>query len=507
MSVGVLLSRFSGLLRDIVFAYFFGVSYVADAFQFAYEIPNLLRKMFGEGALSAAFIPEYKEQGIKKGSENQIRFALNILSLLSVFLLILCLIGILLAPLIVSIIAPGFEGKVYELTTKLTRILLPYLFLIGLSSTLISILNSHNYFFIPALSSMFLNFGMVGSLVLFTLFFETTMEVKVKVYALGVLIGGLMQIIVNLPLLKRVGYRLRINLNLRGDALKKVWQRFIPGVIGLMIRQVNLLADKIIASLLPVGSIAALTYGNRVMQLPLGIIGISVSTAVLPLFSEYVAKKKFKALEERIRFSLSVLSLFMIPMTLIMAVLGDNLIEILFLRGAFDQKALTMSYSALLFYVLGLLFFSVNRTLIPVFYAYKDTKTPVKISAVIVGVNIVLNIILMQFLAHAGLALSTSISALVQMIILLISMKRKIRISYMKVFGNSFRIIIICLVLLPILLSLKPIFMDMGFILKLTTFVGISVVSFIFVFLGAYILKFEYFEELKKILWKRLQKK
>ncbi|MCK4694660.1 MAG: murein biosynthesis integral membrane protein MurJ, partial [Candidatus Cloacimonetes bacterium] len=206
MSVAVFISRIFGLLRDIIMTYFFGTSYVADAFQVAYQIPNLLRKLFGEGALSAAFVPIYNEIGIKQDKKSQINFALNVLSLLSTFLLVLCLIGIFLAPLIVRVIAPGFDDKTYLLAMKLTRIMFPYLFLIGLSSTLISVLNSHNYFFIPGLSSAFLNIAMIGCLGIFIFLNEApTVESKVVIWAYGVILGGILQTIVNFPILWRIG--------------------------------------------------------------------------------------------------------------------------------------------------------------------------------------------------------------------------------------------------------------------------------------------------------------
>nr|HPR16640.1 lipid II flippase MurJ [Candidatus Cloacimonadota bacterium] len=215
MSVAVAISRVFGLLRDIVMTNFFGTSYVADAFRVAFQIPNFLRLLFGEGALSAAFIPIYSDIGIKKGKDYQIRFAINVLSLLTIFLIILCMLGILLAPLLVKIIAPGLDATTQALTIKLTRVLFPYLFLIGLSSTFISILNAHDYFFLPGLSSAFLNIGMIAFLGLFLLISKaSTMEEQVFFWSYGVLIGGVMQTVVNLPLLRKIGYRIKLNINL-----------------------------------------------------------------------------------------------------------------------------------------------------------------------------------------------------------------------------------------------------------------------------------------------------
>ena len=205
MSIAVFISRIFGLLRDIMMTNYFGTSYVADAFRVAYQIPNFLRKLFGEGALSAAMVPIYNEIGVKKGKKAQINFALNVLSILTVFLTVLCLLGIVLAPVIVKILAPGFDEVTRQLVIKLARILFPYLFLIGLSSTLISILNSHDRFFIPGLSSAFLNISMIGCLGIFVLMNKTsTMESKIFVLSLGVIAGGVLQTIINFPLLKKI---------------------------------------------------------------------------------------------------------------------------------------------------------------------------------------------------------------------------------------------------------------------------------------------------------------
>ena len=286
MSTAVLLSRILGLLRDIMTTAFFGTQYVADAFQVAFQIPNLLRKLFGEGALSAAFIPLYSEIGIKKGRKAQIYFGLNVLSILTTFLLLLSALGIIFAPIIVRLLAPGFDQPTYQLTLYLIRIIFPYLLLIGLSSTLISILNAHNYFFVPGLSSAFLNVAMISALGIFVLINRnSTTEEQAVVWSIGVVLGGILQTIINFPLLKKLGYHFSLNFNLRGKNIAAVWQRFLPGVAGLAIRQVNLAVDLILASLLATGSIAALNYGNRLMLFPLGVFGVAAGVAVLPIFS------------------------------------------------------------------------------------------------------------------------------------------------------------------------------------------------------------------------------
>jgi|SRR5690554_2077632 putative peptidoglycan lipid II flippase len=506
MSLAVMISRFFGLARDIIFAGFFGASYVADAFQVGYQIPNLLRKLFGEGALSAAFIPIYNELELKKGRKEQISFALNILSLLTLFLTFLTLAGIILAPLIARILAPGFDEQSLSLTIRLTRIMFPYLFLIGLSSTLISILNSHNYFFVPGLSSALLNIGMILFLVIFYLLYQGNQEEQVTVLAYGVLFGGILQTIVNLPLLKRIGYHFRLNFNLKGQGLKDLWRRFIPGVVGLAIREINLAVDIILASFLITGSIAALQYGNRLMQLPLGIIGISASSAVLPMFSSYTAARDWKNLSESLRFSIVTLVYLMVPVTVIFAALGKDIIRLIFMRGAFDMFALNMTYRALLFYSLGLVFYSLTRTVIPIYYASKDTITPVKISAGIVLLNIILNIVLMQFLQHAGLALASSLSSMVHYIILMSVLKKKLpNVLIKKVSHNIIKILLMSLVVFLIIHLTSDLFQVerlLDLIIKISLYLFVCSIVY---YLGTYLLQVEYIHGIKDLLWRRFR--
>jgi len=509
MSIAVFFSRISGLIRDIVMTSFFGTTYVADAFQVGYQIPNLLRKLFGEGALSAAFIPIYNEIGINNGKKYQLGFALNVLSLLVSLLVVLCFLGIILAPVIVKILAPGFDEQTYRLTVKISRILFPYLIFIGLSSTLISILNSHDFFFIPGLSSAFLNIGIVGSLGIYVLLKENSLlENRIIVASVGVLCGGFLQVIINFPLLKKIGYHLKINLHSRSEAIKSVWKRFLPGVAGLAIRQVNLAVDLILASLLATGSIAALNYGNRLMQLPLGVFGVSAGVAVLPLYSKYFVEKKWHELQESLHFSIISLSFIMLPITAIIAGLGKDFIRLLFMRGAFNVDSLNMTYKALLFYSLGLIFFSLNRLLIPIFYANKDTKTPVKISAFIVVLNIILNIILMQFMQHAGLAFATTISAIIHFFVLKHFLKKKIpQLIFPKVFSEINKILILSVLLFIGLNLISSFFTSIDFwstILRVLIFIFLSI---FFVLLGSQIMQIKFSKEIIGKLWQRFLKK
>ncbi|MDD3534352.1 MAG: murein biosynthesis integral membrane protein MurJ, partial [Candidatus Cloacimonetes bacterium] len=330
MSIAILISRILGLLRDTVMAFFFGGGYLNDAFNVAYNIPNLLRRLFGEGALSTAFVPIYNEIGIKKDKDAQIDFALNVLSILTLFLLVLTAIGIALAPWIVKALYPGLADETTVVAIKLTRIIFPYLFFIGLSSSFIAILNSHEYFFMTGLSSALLNIGMILSIVVPYWIWGLSPERLIYVAGWGVVIGGLLQTIINFPYLMKVGYRFKLMVRFGGQALSTMWKRFVPAMIGIGIREINLIADALMASFLPIGSITALAYGNRLMQLPLGIFAISAGTAVLPLYSRLVSRKEYGELNSSMRFTALSLAYVMLPITTLILALAPDFVTILF---------------------------------------------------------------------------------------------------------------------------------------------------------------------------------
>ena len=504
MSFAVLISRIFGLLRDQIFAYFFGATYVADAFNTAFKIPNLLRRLFGEGALGAAFIPIYQEIGVKQGKKAQLYFALNLLTILLSFLTAACLISLMLAPWIVKIIAPGFNEVTYELTVKLTRIMFPFLILIGFSSMLVSILNSHKLFFIPALTSSFMNVIMIGAMLLPGFFLEKSVEELSVWLSFGVLSGGIVQTITLFPLLRKLGYSVNPVFNFKSDTIRVLWKKFIPGVVGIAVRQINLLADQILASLLVIGSISALNYGNRLMQLPFGIIGVSAGAAVIPYFSDYVAKKEWGNLNSKLNFALRTMLFFSIPITLLIVLLGKDVIRVLFMRGVFDDTALNMSYSALVFYSLGLIFLCLNRVLIPVFYAHKNTKTPVKISIYIVIINLILNVILMQFMKHNGLALATSVSVIVQFFIILFVLGRDYSHVRVKILSHELIRFIILNIVAGIAVMVVTFIIDDQTMLMAVVRIIVSCLVCLGIYLpGVHVLKIQYGIR----LWKKIKQK
>ncbi|MEA2104251.1 MAG: murein biosynthesis integral membrane protein MurJ, partial [Candidatus Cloacimonadota bacterium] len=448
ISSGTFLSRISGLVRDIVLTHFLGVTRVADCFGIAFVIPNMLRGLFGEGALAAAFIPVYTEIKEKRSRTEAISFAVNLLSILTIVLIVLVILGILLAPLIIKLIAPGFSAEAQILTANLTRILFPYLFLIGLTSVIISILNAHSIFFYPSLSPAMLNLGIILPVLVYTFINDTTLVQKAMLFSGGVLLGGVFQLTVNLHLIRKIGYKFKFFINLKQEELKGVWRRMVPGIIGIGIREVNVVVDTLLASMLVTGTVAALQYGNRLMQLPLGVFGMALGAAVLPLFSKHTAHNDIQGLKKSIEDSLNMIILIMLPIIALILVLGKDMIAVVFQHGEFGVKALNMTFSALVFYSFGLLSHSSVRIFATAFFSLKNTKKPMLISAVAVISNIILNIILMKLMQLRGLALATSIAATIQATILFFALRKKIGKIDLRVISINFVKIIFLSVLL-----------------------------------------------------------
>ena len=507
MSIGVSFSRVFGLIRDQVMAYFFGTTIFNDAFNVGYNIPNLLRRLFGEGALSTAFVPIYAEIGEKDSAEAQQRFALNLLSILSLILLFLTLCGVFLAPYIVRLLYPGLASETSLMAIKLTRIMFPYLFFIGLSSTMIAVLNSHDYFFMTGLSSALLNIAMILFLIIPHAVFGLSGERLLIWSAWGVIVGGLFQTLINFPFLKKIGYRWKLYLDFTTDAIRMLWKRFIPSMIGIGVREINLIADSLMASFLPIGSITALGFGNRLMQLPLGIFAISAGTAVLPLYSRCVSRGEYGELSENMRFTTLSMAYLMLPITTLIIALGNDFVSILFQSGAFDARAALMTSQALVYYSLGLFFFSMNQTLTPLFYANKDTSTPVKLASAMVAINITLNFILMQFIQHRGLALSTSITSVINFLLLISLIKRKMpSLVFKGLIIPGLKVIFCCVLIYLLAWGCALRFPVQGRLPLLGRDAIIVAACFVLFYALGRLLHLDYLSELSNKLWQRFRR-
>ncbi len=418
------LSRILGLIRDIVIAKVFGSGILTDAFFVAFRIPNLLRRLFGEGSLTVAFIPVFSEC-LARDKEDALNLANGFLTILSLLLTAIAVAGIFLAPWIVRIQAYGFGSTSYEykLTVLLTRITFPYVFFICLVAFFMGVLNSFKHFSAPAAAPIFLNISIIGC----ALFLCPHLKVPIVGLAIGVLIGGFLQLALQIPWAVRYGIKIIPSLeHINHPAIKKIGTLMIPAIFGSAVYQLNQSIGTLLASFLERGSISWLYYADRLVQFPLGVFAISISTAALPSLSDHIANKEKEQFIETLKRALSLTFFISIPATVGLILLGEPIIMILFERGAFTHLDTIQTSYALVFYSLGLWAFSGVRVLVSAFYAMQDTKTPVKIATLALIANLIFGLILMHPLKHGGLALSLSIASSIQFFLLLLILSRTI---------------------------------------------------------------------------------
>ncbi|MDD5237229.1 MAG: murein biosynthesis integral membrane protein MurJ, partial [Candidatus Omnitrophica bacterium] len=409
------LSRLLGFVRDVLFANFFGTGFAAEAFVVAFRIPNLLRDLAGEGAANAAFVPVFSEYLYKKERQEFWRAVNAMLGMVLLVLSIFTVAGILFAEPVVRLIAPGFSHEAGKLllTTQLTRITFPYILLIGLTAYQMGVLHTFKSFLTPALGPCMLNIGMILTMIFAVKF----MQEPIIGVALGVLLGGLMQLAIQVPAMYRQGYRfslLDLKLNFSHPAVKQIGRLLSPRILGSAVYQLNVFADTVFASLaniVGVGGIAAIYYANRIVQLPMAIFGIALSSAVLPTLSEHAAQNDITALKKTLNFSLKAIYLMIFPAAAGLMVLAYPIIRVIFQRGEFGAYSTMVTSQALLFYSVGLLAFACTKILVSCFYSLQDTTTPIRSAALALGINIILDALLMFPLKVGGLALASSISA------------------------------------------------------------------------------------------------
>jgi len=419
-----LLSRVFGFIRDMVIASMLGSSAAADAFFVAFRIPNMQRRLLAEGAVSAAFIPVFSEYSNNRGEKAAWTLAANLLNILLIVLTVATVMIAVFAPAVITFFAPGFidDPEKFDLTVSLTRFMAPYLMFIGVSAFCMGVLNAYNKFALSAAAPALLNISMItGGLVI-----APNLDQPVYGIAIGVLIGGALQFAVQLPATFQLGLKLKKSVSWRHPGVRKIGRLMVPAILGLAVYEINLMVDTLLASLLPDGSISYLYYANRVVQLPLGVFGVALSIAILPMLSEQAARKQITELRSTISFGIRLILFITIPATAGLILLRTSIINTLFERGEFLPAATQGTAVALLYYSIGLCAFAGAKVIVSAFYSLQDTKTPMKVGIFSMLLNIVLNLILMGPLQHGGLALATSIAAIVNVFILLYFLKKKL---------------------------------------------------------------------------------
>lgn len=409
VSAMTLISRVLGLVRDRVIAQYFGAGMGADAFFVAFRIPNFLRRLFAEGAFSQAFVPiisEYKAQRSHAETQSLIN---NVAGVLGLAVLIISVIGVLAAPVLITLFAPGFtdEQEKFDLTVSLLRITFPYILFISMTSLAAGILNTYKHFAGPAFTPVFLNICMIGAALLLSPYFEE----PVTALAWGVFIGGLVQLFFQFPFLRRIKLLPKPSLKKVDDGVKRILKLMAPAVFGVSVSQINLLFDTLIASFLITGSVSWLYYADRLLEFPLGLFGIALGVVILPSLSEKHATGSADHFSNMIDWALRMVCLIAIPASVGLAVLSAPMLCTLFQYGEFTGDDVQSSSLALIAYASGLLGFTLIKILAPGYYSRQDTKTPVRIGIIAMIANMVFNVMLVFPLAHAGLALATSMSA------------------------------------------------------------------------------------------------
>lgn len=428
VGIAVFFSRILGLIREQVMAVLFGAGYYMDAFVVAFRIPNLLRDLFAEGALSAAFVTVFTDYEEKKGPEATWRLANNVLLTLTLLLSLITLLGIVFSEEIIRVMAPDFgrvPGKI-ALTRLLTNIMFPFLILISLAAVVMGILNSKGRFFIPALASSFFNLGSIVGGVLLAWWVPAFGQPPIVGMAVGTLIGGVMQLAVQLPSLWKSGFVFKPTLALRDEGLRRIMVLMIPAVIGLSATQINIFVNTNFAARCAEGSVSWLNYAFRLMQFPIGLFGVAISIAALPVMSRQVSQGEMGNLKATYVSSLTMAFLLTVPASFGLAFLGKPIIRLIFEHGRFHAFDTVHTAEALAYYAVGLFAYSSVKITVPVFYALKDTKIPVLASFLAVVTNILFVSLTLDFFQHKAIALSTSVTMIFNFVFLSAVLYRKI---------------------------------------------------------------------------------
>jgi len=408
-------SRVSGLIRDMAFASLIGAGtgVAADAFYVAFRIPNFLRRIFGEGAFSQAFVPVFSEYRTSGEKAQAREFLGHMLGALGAILLVVTAIGVMAAPILVFLLAPGFmdEPEKFDLTVGMLRIIFPYIFFISLVAMSAGVLNSYGRFATAAFTPVLLNLCLIAAALLLAPMLVT----PVMALAWGVFLAGLVQFLFQLPFLGRMGFLPRPRLQVRTphEGVSRVFRLMLPAIFGVSIAQVNMLVNTLLASFLVTGSVSWLYYSDRLMEFPLGVFGIALATVILPSLSRRHAANAHDDFSHLLDWGLRWVCLIGIPASVALVVLSGPMLATLFHFGAFGEHDVRMSAQALMAFSIGLLGFIMVKVLAPGFYARQDTRTPMRIGVVAMLTNVALSLVLVWPLAHVGLALAISIAAFV----------------------------------------------------------------------------------------------
>jgi len=426
--IATLTSRILGLARDQVLAAFFGAGNDMDAFVVAFRVPNLVRDLFAEGAMSAAFVPTFTRELSLKGKAGAWRLGNNVVNGLAITTGALVVLGIVFARPLVALYAGDFArvpGKL-ELTAQLTRILLPFLTMVAIAAAAMGMLNSLHHYFVPAVSPAMFNVATIVGVVGLTPLMPRLGQPPIMAVAIAALAGGLGQAAIQWPPLRREGFRYRLTFDPRDPAIRRILVLMGPGTIGLAATQVNLFVNTVLATSQGTGAASWLTYAFRLMYLPIGLFGASIATAVLPAVSRHAAAGDADAMRRTVSRGLALMLVLNVPATLGLIVLATPIVQLLFERGRFLPADTAATANALRLYAVGLAGYSAVRIASPTFYAIGESRVPAMVSGAAILVNIAASVLLVRAIGFAGLALGTSLAAIANAALLLWLLRRRL---------------------------------------------------------------------------------
>lgn len=438
VSAATTLSRVLGYVRDAAIAYVFGAGLLADAFFMAFRISNLLRRLVGEGALTSSFVPIFTEEMGARTKDETRELVSSVFTLFAIILTVMAALGMFFSEGIVRVMAPGFvaDPEKFALTVSLTRFLFPYMVFIGLMAIAMGVLNSYRRFAAPALAPVFFNLAIIASV------FAVAPLLVSPVWSLviGVLVGGVLQLLIQVPWLTKLGMMPRLSFRFSDPAIKRIFLLMAPATFGIGVYQLNLFVTMWFSSKLPEGAVSYLYYSGRLMELPLGIFAVSVTTAVLPTLSEQAAKKEWEGLKSSLSFAVRLVNFVTIPATVALLVMSRPIVDALFQRGEFTTFDAAGTASALYWYSLGLVPVAVARIFTSVFYSMKDTATPVWVAFLAFVANAALSFALVGPMGHDGLALATTLSSGVNCAVLFVILRRRFgRLGGKEVFSSGLK--------------------------------------------------------------------
>lgn len=422
-------SRILGLVREQVLAYFFGAGHQMDAFNVAFRVPNLFRDLFAEGAMSAAFVPTFTRRLTTAGRAEAWRLANIVINVLLGVTVLLVALGMVFTRPLVTVFAERYAevpGKI-ELAIALARTMFPFLILVALAAIMMGMLNSLRRFFVPALSPAMFNVAAIVLIPLLVPILRSHGTMPIFAAAIATLIGGLGQMVIQWPVLRREGFRYRAVVSLRDPGLREILVLMGPGMLALAAVQVNLLVNMLLATSQGEGAISWLGYAFRLMYMPIGLFGLSVATAALPSLSAHAARDDDAAMRATLSSALRIMLILNVPATVGLIVLRTPIVALLFERGSFTPADTAATATALMFYAPGLVGYSAVKIVVPSFYAIRDSRTPVLVSALTVGLNIIVNLTMVRVLGYRGLALGTAASAIFNATVLLWLLRRRLR--------------------------------------------------------------------------------